>query len=153
MKTIIRTLSIAAFLGAAALPSFAQKDSPFTDGTVYRITTVRTGANSQADYLKKLDLYWYPTLTKAKEMGLIKDFHLLAGSASNKEDYNVMTIVELNSLADMDPNPERDAKWKQLRDASDAQAGGKEKAQAFSSALNDIREILGEKVMREQVHK
>lgn len=153
MKTFIRTLALAAFLGATALPSFAQDESPFNKGAVYILTTVRTQANSQDDYLKQLDQYWYPSMVKAKALGLIKDFHILAGEASNKEDYDVMTIIELNNLAELDPSPEREAKWKQVREAMEAQAGSQEKVKSFSSALNNIRELLGEKVMREQVHK
>jgi hypothetical protein len=64
-----------------------------------------------------------------------------------------MTIIELNNLAELDPSPEREAKWKQVREAMEAQAGSQEKVKAFSSALNNIRELLGEKIMREQVHK
>jgi len=131
----------------------AQDESPFTDGTVYRIATIRTGANSQNAYLKQLDQFWYPMMVKAKALGLIKDFHLLTGMAANKEDYDVMTIIEVNSLADLDPSPEREAKWKQLRDAMNTTAGGKEKMDAFRASLNGTREILGEKLMREQMPK
>lgn len=153
MKTLLRSLSLAAVLGTMALPSFAQDDAPFTDGTVYRIATVRTNANSQNAYLKQLDQYWYPMMVKAKALGLIKDFHLLTGMAANKEDYDVMTIIEVNSLADLDPGPEREAKWKQLRDSMNTTAGGKEKMDAFRASLNGTREILGEKIMREQLRK
>lgn len=153
MKTTIHILLLTAFLGAASLPAFAQKDSPFTDGTVYRLTTVRTGANSQIEYLKQLDQYWYPSMVKAKQAGLIEDFHILRSHAANAQDYDILMIVEFKNLAALDPDPELDAKWEALHESMRPAGGNEQQMKAFYTALDANRDILGDKLLRDQVHK
>ena len=127
--------------------------SPFKDGTLYRLTTVRTEANSQVDYFKQLDQIYFPTMVQAKELGLIKSFRILAGDAGNKEDFDVMLMVEFENMAAMDNTPEREAKWKAIREGMKTKLGGQEKVDAVRAAINTKRDMLGGKLMREKLHK
>jgi hypothetical protein len=153
MHTSIRTVFAAIALSASALPSIAQDESPFKDGSVYRVTMVRTEANSQDDYFKQLDQIYYPTMTQAREQGLIKSFKLLAGDAANKEDFDVILLVEMENMAALDDTPEREAKWKAIREAMKTKMGGQEKVDGLRAAINGKRDFLGSKLMREQLHK
>ena len=153
MKNITRSLCTVLALGAMAAPLFAQEESPFKDGSVYRVTMVRTEANSQDDYFKQLDQIDYPTMMQAREQGLIKSFKLLAGDAANKEDFDVILLVEMENMAALDDTPEREAKWKAIREGMKTKIGGQEKVDGLRAAINGKRDFLGSKLMREQLHK
>ena len=149
----LRSLSTLLVLSTIGFSSFAQDGSPFKDGSVYRVTMVRTDANSQDDYFKQLDQIYYPTMMQAKEQGLIKSFKLLAGDAATKEDFDVMMLVELENMAALDETPEREAKWKAIRDAMKSKVGGQEKVDGLRVAISSKRDFLGTKLMREQLHR
>ena len=153
MKYLSRSLSTAVVLSTLAFSSFAQDESPFKDGSVFRVTMVRTEANSQDDYFKQLDQIYYPTMVQAKEQGLIKSFRLLAGDAANKEDFDVILLVEMENMAALDETPEREAKWKAIREGMKTKMGGQEKVDGLRAAINTKRDFLGSKLMREQLHK
>lgn len=153
MQNLPRSLYAALVLSTLAVPSFAQEESPFKDGSVFRVTMVRTEANSQDDYFKQLDQIYYPTMTQAKEQGLIKSFKLLAGDAANKEDFDVILLVEMENMAALDDTPEREAKWKAIREGMKTKMGGQEKVDGLRAAINGKRDFLGSKLMREQLHK
>lgn len=153
MKPLFRSLLLATTVGVLALPLSAQDESPFKDGTVFRVTMVRTEANTQDEYFKQLDQIYYPSMTQAKEQGLIKSFKILAGEFSNKEDFDVMMLVEFENMAAFDETPEREAKWKAIRDGMKTKMGGQEKVDGLRTAISAKRDMLGTKLMREQLHK
>lgn len=132
----------------AMMPSIAQDDSPYKQGSVYEVRMVRAEANSLDEYLKQLSTYYVPLMNKAKEQGLIKGFTLLSGDFATPDDFDVMMLVEYESMAMRDPEPAREAKWKALRDAMDASFGGKEKAEAMQAGFQKIRHFRGNKWMR-----
>lgn len=70
----------------------------------------RTGANSQEEYLERLNSFYIPVMRKALEQGLIVSFRVLAGSAAN-DDLDVMLLVETANVAMMYPDAAPDAKW------------------------------------------
>ncbi|MEO8590262.1 MAG: hypothetical protein ABI432_12890 [Flavobacteriales bacterium] len=148
MRTIQRTLTILCLAAGLVPDAVAQSDSPFKEGTVYTVAMIRTEANSQDDYLKLLSTYYVPLMTKAKEQGLIKGFTLLSGAFANQEDFDVMMLVEYESMAMMDPDVAREAKWKAIRDGMDTSIGGKEKTDAMQTQFGGMRTYVGNKLMR-----
>ena len=153
MRTLLRPCLLLSLALCTAPLLIAQDDNPFKEGPVYTVAMIRTEANSQEGYLKKLNEYWYPMMTTAKEQGLISSFSLLAGEFANQDDYDVMMLVEYPNLAAMDPDPAREAKWKAIRDALDAKLGGKDKVNAMTEQFGQMREYMGNKVMREMLPK
>ncbi|MBK6755316.1 MAG: hypothetical protein IPG69_17450 [Flavobacteriales bacterium] len=153
MRTILRPFVLLSLALCTAPLLIAQDDNPFKEGSVFTVAMIRTEANSQEGYLKKLNDYWYPMMTTAKEQGLITSFSLLAGEFANQDDYDVMMLVEYPNLAAMDPDPAREAKWKAIRDALDAKVGGKDKVNAMTEQFGQMREYMGNKVMREMLPK
>ena len=61
---ILTTFSLVLLLG---LPSIAQGDDKdlYRDGSVYRVTMVRTEANSMDDYLEQLSRMYMPMMKAA----------------------------------------------------------------------------------------
>ena len=125
----------------------AQQDNPFDKGTVWTLTSIKTGPNKADDYLKDLAKTWVSTMDEAKAEGLIVDYKILQGNAANEDDYNLVLMIENNSMADLDPNKENEAKWeainKKIKDAMG------DKFDAVVKNYDTIREMKGTKIMRE----
>jgi hypothetical protein len=126
----------------------AQVEPKTKDGSVFAITMVRTGANSEQDYLNSLTEFYIPSMEAAKAQGLILSYRLLQGNFSTEDDFNVMLMVEHANLAALDPDPAREAKWKAIRDEITAKLGGEEKLKTLRNGMNDLRIFHGEKLMR-----
>ncbi len=131
----------------------AQDEPKTKDGTVFTIGMVRTGVNTDQDYLNELAGFWMPLMETAKNQGLILSYRVLRGTFSNEDDYNVLFLVEYPNLAALDPNPATEAKWKAIRDGLVAKLGGPDKLKAMRTGLEAIRTYQGEKVMRDVVVK
>lgn len=152
MKNLVqRTLpAVALFVGLALSTgtALAQEEPKTKDGTVFSVGMVRTGANTDQQYLDQLAGYWIPQMEAAKVQGLILSYRVLSGNFSNEDDFNVMMLVEYPNLAAMDPDLAREAKWKAIRDDLTAKLGGEDKLKAMRSGLDDLRTYQGEKIMR-----
>lgn len=142
--------AIALFLGllVSATATQAQDEPKTKDGSVFTVGMVRTGANTDQDYLDQLAGYWIPQMEAAQAQGLILSYRVLSGNFSNADDFNVMMLVEYPNLAALDPDPAREAKWKAIRDGLTTKIGGPDKLKAMRTGLNDLRTYQGEKVMR-----
>ena len=125
----------------------AQSDNPYNRGTVWTLTFIKTGPNKADDYLKDIAKTWVASMDEAKAEGLILDYKILQGNAANEDDYNLILMTENKSLADFDPNKEREAKWDAInKKIKDAMGGSFDKVVKNYDA---IREMKGTKVMRE----
>ena len=127
----------------------AQSDATVTKGSVFEVRMVKTTAHSQEDYLQRLNAFYLPVMRKAQEQGLIKSFKVLAGTASNDDDFDVMLLVEHAGMGFYDTDAARDAKWDTIEKEMVAAMGGADKRKAFTTGLDEIRRYQGEKYMRE----
>jgi hypothetical protein len=104
---------------------------------------VRTKAGMDDDYLKNLAGAYKSTSEEAKKQGIIMDYKILLGDAANKDDYNILLLVEYKNMAAFDG----------LRQKTDPIAqkliGGEEQLRQGSVKRGELREILGAKTMRE----
>ena len=157
MKTIITTTVAAVSLGFAALcsaqtssPAAATKDTatagsmaPYTEGAVWDVTMVRTKAGMDDDYIKNIANAWKATNEEAKKQGIIVDYKVLMGDAANKDDFNILLMVQFKNMAAFDG----------LREKTDPIArkliGTEDTMRQASMKRMEIRDILGNKTMRE----
>ena len=127
--------------------SSAQEKHMYDEGTVWTMTFIRTAPNQSDTYLNDLAKTWVSTMELAKAGGLIADYKILQGNASNGDDYNLILMTENNKMADMDPSPDSQAKWdaidKYMRDAMG------DKYDMTVKNYDNIRTMMGTKVMRE----
>ncbi len=129
------------------LQSLAQEKSLYKEGNVWSLTFVRTGANKTVEYINQLTKTWVASMEEAKKEGLVLDYKILSGNASNKEDYYLILMIENKSLADFDPNPEREAKFDAIE--KKIRENMKGDFQKVVDNYAQIRQIFGTKVMRE----
>jgi hypothetical protein len=157
MKTITIITVAAISLGFAALcsaqtssPAATAKETattgstaPYTEGAVWEITMVRTKAGMDDDYIKNIANAWKATNEEAKKQGIIVDYKVLMGDAANKDDFNVLLMVQFKNMAAFDG----------LREKTDPIArkliGSDDTMRQASMKRMEIRDILGNKTMRE----
>lgn len=134
------------FIGISEM-TYSQDDDVYDQGTVWSLTFVRTGANVADDYLKDLTKTWKASMEEAVKEGLIKSYKVLLGAAANKEDFNIVLMIENENMAVFDANPEREAKWDVIRKKVEEAMKGE-----FDNTVKNyenIRQLFGTKLMRE----
>ena|ERR1700719_3258728 len=117
--------------------------APYSEGTVWQITMVRTKPGMTDDYLKGLAKSLKTSLEEEKKQGLIVSYKVLLGEASTPSDYNIINMVEYKNMAALDG----------LRAKTDPIAqkiiGGEDQQREAAMKRAELREILGGKLMRE----
>lgn len=156
MKTARKFIAVAAALVTSSGLCFAQSSTtttttttvesstaPYTEGTVWQITMIRTKPGMTDDYLKGLAKSLKASLEEGKKQGFIVSYKILLGEASTPSDYNIITMVEHKNMAALDG----------LRAKTDPIAqkviGGEDQQREAAMKRAEVREILGSKLMRE----
>ncbi|HEY8669570.1 MAG TPA: hypothetical protein VIL63_01915 [Terriglobales bacterium] len=143
MTKKIQLAVIAAFAFSVAGLCFAQSDAPYTEGPVWAITMVQTKAGMSDDYLKALAKIYKSTSDEAKKQGIIMDYKILVGDASSPHDFDILLMQEFQNMAAFDGLRDKlDPIDKKIVGSLDVQRQGAVKRM-------EIREILGNKLMRE----
>jgi hypothetical protein len=121
----------------------AQSNAPYTEGPVWAITTVKTKPGMSDDYLKTLAKIYKSTNDEMKKQGLIMDYKVLLGNDANPQDFDILLMVEYKNMAAFDG----------LREKADPIAdkilGSEEVQRQGAIKRMEIREIMGNKLMRE----
>jgi hypothetical protein len=155
-KTFTAAIMIAATAGAVSVcsaqnsasaavttASTAQSTAPYTEGAVWQITMVKTKPGMGDDYLKALAKIFKSTNDEAKKAGIITDYKILTGDAATQQDFDILLMVEYPNMAALDG----------LRDKTDPiQAklvGSEDQQRQLAVKRLEIREIMGDKTMRE----
>jgi len=128
---------------AVTTTSTTQSTAPYTEGAVWDITMVKTKPGMSDDYLKALAKIFKATNDEAKRQGIITDYKILAGDASTQQDYDILLMVEYPNMAALDG----------LRDKTDPisakMIGTEDQQRQLAVKRLEIREIMGDKIMRE----
>jgi hypothetical protein len=141
-KSLNLFICIAVSAGCAHLCS-AQSDAPYTEGPVWTITMVKTKPGMADDYLKNLAQIYKATNDEAKKQGIIMDYKILLGDASSPQDFDILLMQEFKNMAAFDGlRAKVDPIANKLIGSEDVQRQGAVKRM-------EIREIMGDKVMRE----
>jgi len=104
---------------------------------------VKTKAGMGDDYLKALAKIFKSTNDEAKKEGIITDYKILIGDAATQQDYDMLLMVEYPNMAALDG----------LRDKTDPidakMVGSQDQQRQLAVKRLEIREIMGDKLMRE----
>jgi hypothetical protein len=141
-KYLIVAVAIALFSAWVGLSS-AQSDAPYTEGPVWQLTMVKAKYGMGDDYLKGLAKTFKGTLEEAKKQDLILDYKILVGDSANAQDFNILLMVASKNMAAFDNAREKfDPIAKKVEGTIDQQ-------RATAVKRMEIREIIGDKLMRE----
>jgi hypothetical protein len=121
----------------------AQSDAPYTEGPVWQITMVKTKRGMSDEYLKGIAKTFKGSLDEAKKQNLILDYKILIGDAATPQDFDILLMVESQNMAALDNAREK-------FDPIDRKVSGEPAAQRANATKRlEIREIMGDKLMRE----
>lgn len=117
--------------------------APYTEGSVWELTLVKTKPGLDDDYLRGIAQTFKGVMDEQKKQGLIMDYKVLLGDASNRDDFNILLMVEYKNMAAFDG----------LREKTDPimakVMGSEDSRRQLAVKRLDVREILGTKTMRE----
>jgi len=126
----------------ASAPAPAQ-DGHYTEGSVWALSLVRTKAGMQDAYLQELAGARRELMAEARRQGLVVSDKILVGTASGRDDFDVLLMIEYRNWAALDGLNAR-------MDAIAAKAmGSVDKQVQVMSRRTDLREVLGDKTMQE----
>ena len=121
----------------------AQSDAPYTEGPVWEITMVKAKYGMGDEYLKGLAKTFKGTLDEAKKQNLILDYKILLGDAATPHDFDILLMVESKNMAAFDNAREKfDPIARKIE-------GNPDQQRATATKRLEIREIMGNKLMRE----
>ena len=146
---LISTSCVIAGFVAAQSPSAsaASAGAPYTEQSVWDISMVKTKTGLRDDYLRGLAQTLKGTMEEEKKQGLIMDYKVLLGEASNRDDFNILIMVEYKNMAAFDGLREK------TEPIMAKVVGGQDAQRQLAVKRLDVREILGTKTMREVILK
>ena len=140
-KSLILITNIAVSIAFSGLCR-AQSDAPYTEGPVWTITMVKSKYGMTDDYLKGLAKTFKGALDESKKQGLIMDYKILLGNAATPHDFDILLMVESKDMASFDNAREKfDPIARKIE-------GSPEQQRATATKRVEIREIMGNKLMR-----
>ena len=126
--------------------SIAQ-DKAYKEGTVWSVSFIKVKPGMFDVYMRDLAVQRKKLMDEAKKQGLIVSERMFSGSASGRDDWDLMLMVEYKNWAALDG----------LSDKFDALAlklvGSEEKQVQMMVKRTEVREILGEKTLQEITFK
>jgi hypothetical protein len=143
MKKLVTLAACASMAVIGAGLVRAQSDAPYTEGPVWGITMVKTKPGMTDDYLKVLAKIYKATNDEMKKQGLIMDYKILLGTDSNPQDFDILLMVEFKNMAAFDNQREK------ADPIADKILGSEEMQRQGAIKRMEIREIMGNKLMRE----
>jgi hypothetical protein len=136
----IYALAIFALLLTPAL--FAQEH--YSEGPVWRVSTVRVKPTRMDEYLATLQQSSKPFLEEEKRQGVIVDYKFfIKETKHDPQDWDVCLAIEYKNHAALDG---LDAKFESIRDKV---LGGKQPAQQLAEKREEIRETVSSDLLQE----
>ena len=144
---VIAGLAVAQSSSPSGASTTSETAAPYTEHSVWDITLVKTKPGLDDDYLRGLSQTLKGTMEEEKKQGLIMDYKVLLGEASNREDFNILIMVEYKNMAAFDGLREK------TEPIMAKVLGGQDAQRQLAVKRLDVREILGTKTMREVILK
>jgi len=91
LKTFAVSLLCVACLASGAAWA---ADRPYTQGSVWTVTFVRVKPGLNSQYLGDLASTWKRVMDEARKQQLIVSYKILGGNPGNREDWDLMLLVE-----------------------------------------------------------
>ena len=126
----------------AAQPAIAQEKA-YKEGSVWSIALIKVKPGMFDQYMRDLSATRKPILEEGKKQGLILSHRMLSGNSANRDDFNMILLVEYKDWAAFDG---LSAKFEAI---GNRVIGGEEKQVQLMVKRADMREIFGGKNMQE----
>ena len=145
---LMSILFAAALLLSLSLPARSVAQGlQYTEGSVWSVGFVKTVPGMTNYYYKNLADNWMKMNEAAKKEGLVLSYKVLYGPAANTEDWDIMLMIEYKNMAAMDGMAEK------MEALSGKLMGSQDTRRVGAVKRNEIREIVGGKLVREIILK
>jgi len=134
-------------LGVLVTGSATAQELPYREGSVWNVTLIKVKPGMFNTYIRDLAASRKPLMEEAKKQGLILSEKMLSGSAANRDDFNMILMVEYKNWAAYDG---LSAKFDVI---SNKMIGSEDKRMQINVKRTDMREIVGSKNMQEVSYK
>lgn len=142
-----QVLALLLFIIAISTFTTAQTSKLFSDGPVWNVQYIKTKPGMQMMYLKNIGDGWVKLMKEAKAQGLIMDYKIFSGIPGSKDDWDLMLLDEVKNHAAEDGLSDK------LDMISEKLFGGEDGRQKAAVSRNDLREVLGGKMVQELMFK
>jgi len=116
---------------------------PYTEGSVWFLTMVRTAPGFEDDYLRGLATTWKRVGDEAKKQGVVVSYKILSANASGPDDWDLLLMVELKNWAAIDGIADK------FEPIQQKIVGGDDAQRQLATKRLEIRRILGSKNAQE----
>lgn len=123
------------------------QDRSFTSGSVWEISYIKTKLPHFVDYMNNLNDGWKKVMDEAKNQGIILNYMVLSSDPSNRNDWDLMLMIEYKNMAALDGLEEK------MQKVQEKLFGTPEERKENAIARNDLREIIGNRTARQLVFK
>lgn len=123
-----------------------EQERPWTVGSVWAIDFIRVKSGQDLEYGRGLADTWKKAMDEHKKNGLVLSYKILAGPASNRDDFTHMLMIEFPNYAALDQRDKMDAMVSKV-------FGSLEGMQEMFRKREEIREAIGTRLLREMRFK
>jgi hypothetical protein len=116
---------------------------PYTEGSIWSITMIRTTAGFGDDYLRSLATTWKRVTDDAKKQGLVLSYKILSANPAGPDDWDLLLMVEFKNWAALDGI---DEKFEVIQQKA---LGGQDAQRQLATKRLEVRRILGSKNAQE----
>jgi hypothetical protein len=128
-------------------PAVHADDKPYKEGTVWSVTFIKIKPGMYDVYMRDLLPMRKKLYEEAKKSGLVVSERMLSGSASGRDDFDLILMTEYKNWAALDGLSEK-------YDAIMLKVIGSEDKQVQTMVKRtEVREIMGDKLMQELHYK
>ena len=140
-----RTLLTVVIIVAWSSLAFAD-ERPYTDGTVWGMSMIRTADGMDDVYLKSLGTNLKPIYEEAMKQGLILSWKIIRANAGSPDDWNILILVEYENWAAFDGISEK-------FEPISRKVMGKAEEDALMQKRLDMRRFIADKTGQELILK
>lgn len=117
--------------------------APYNEGPVWTLTMIKTKTGLDDDYFRQISGTVKPIYDEEKKQKVILDYKILMGDPHNREEANIIIMVEYANMAALDGLRDK------MEPLMEKVMGSVDQRRDLAVKRLDIREILGVRTMRE----
>jgi hypothetical protein len=115
----------------------------YVEGSIWVLTFVKTKAGMSDDYFNSISASLKPVYEEEKRKKMILNYKILSADPADNPDFNVIIMVEYPSTTAVEGSRDR------IEPILDKIIGPNSSRRELATKRQDVREILGTKMMRE----
>jgi hypothetical protein len=139
-----RSAVVGLVLSSLATPIVLSAQSfPYTEGSVWTMNMVRVKSGHFDDYYNDLRASLKRQLDEGKRQGLVLSYKLISTDATNRDDWNMLLMVEYKNMAALDGLRAK------VEPIASRTVGTREERRDRAMKRNEIRDVIGTKLGRE----